>query len=137
MMPAGRLDMVRKATHSIRFQLLAVVVLGAATVAFLGFRASNRAPDVASSSSQPILGADVPLATPPPLPPDDRLKVQAGLRQVRALQAEARARGNDPAAHLRAAQAATPVGDLLSACDEINAAIGSNPRPAPAAIVDV
>jgi tetratricopeptide (TPR) repeat protein len=136
MTQAGRLNLARKALGSVRFRLLALAVLGT-TLAFLSFRAFNPPRERAPSSPQPILKADVPLGTPPPLPSDDRLTVQAGLRQVHALQAEARAKGNDPAAHLRAAQAATPVGDLLSARNEICAAIALNSQPAPPLIVDV
>ncbi len=123
--------------RSVRFRLLVAVILIGAALAFRAYRTRSRLLGPASSSLQPILSADVPLSAPPPLPSDGFPRMQAGLRQVRDLQMAARARSSDLAAHLRVAQAATPVGDLLTACDEIQAAIGSSSQPPPAAVLDV
>lgn len=136
-MPAGRLDLPGTVFRSARFRLLCLAALAGAVLAVLGWRITHPAQNATPTSPQPILGANVPIESPPPLPTDDHLSVQAGLRQVRALQAEAKTLGNDPTAHLRAAQAATLVGDLLSARDEIQTAFTLNPQQHPPAIVDV
>ncbi|HZO89963.1 MAG TPA: tetratricopeptide repeat protein [Chthonomonadaceae bacterium] len=136
-MPVARLKMPGKAGRPAPLRLLLAAALGLAALAFLGFRVYQSARSAPPSAPRLLLGEDVALEAPPPLPPGDQQTVQAGLRQVRELQAAAQAQGSAPSAHLEAAQAATRIGDLLSARAEIRAALAHNPQPPPPVISDV
>lgn len=116
--------------HLPRARLIFAAFMAVFALAFLGYRVY----DTLVLSRPPerlFLNDDVPLSPPPPLPPDDRMALQARLQSLESARQAAQARPQDATAQIEFARRAAFAGDFLSARAAILLALKRNPQADP------